>query len=116
MLIRIDRRYIGPVSFVLALFLVFFSAVEQTIFAETEQPEPYDPIVTTLGTRALDVEYQLWYYVNVVFESEVTPTADGYEYRYRLTNKGDTQVRVQWRALEESAFAEREDTLSLINI
>lgn len=111
MLIRVDRRYIGPVSFVLALFLVFFSAVEQTIFAETEQPEPYDPIVTTLGTRALDVEYQLWYYVNVVFESEVTPTADGYEYRYRLTNKGDTQVRVQWRALEESAFAETVDTV-----
>ena len=111
MLIRIDRRYIVPVSFVLALFLVFFSAVEQTIFAETEQPEPYDPIVTTLGTRAFDVEYQLWYYVNVVFESEVTPTADGYEYRYRLTNKGDTQVRVQWRALEESAFAETVDTV-----
>ena len=111
MLIRVDRRYIRPVSFVLALFLVSFSAVEQIIFAETEQPESYDPLVTTLGTRALDVEYQLWYYVNVVFESEVTPTADGYEYRYRLTNKGDTQVRVQWRALEESAFAETVDTV-----
>jgi len=111
MLIRVDRRYIRPVSFVLALFLVSFSAVEQIIFAETEQPESYDPLVTTLGTRALDVEYQLWYYVNVVFESEVTPTADGYEYRYRLTNKGDTQVRVQWRALEESAFADTVDSV-----
>ena len=56
-------------------------------------------------------QYQLWYYVNVVFESEVTQTADGYEYRYRLTNKGDTQERVQRRALEESAFADTVDTV-----
>ena len=111
MLIRIDRRYTRPVSFVLPLFLIFFSAVEQSVFAETEQPETHDPLVTTLGTRALDVEYQLWYYVNVVFESEVTQTANGYEYRYRLTNKGDTQGRVQWRALEESAFADTVDTV-----
>ena len=34
-----------------------------------------------------------------------------YEYRYRLTNKGDTQVRVQWRAIEESAFADTVDTI-----
>ncbi len=100
-----------PISFFFVLFLVFSWAVEQTTSAETEQPESHDPLITTLGTRALDVEYQLWYYVNVVFESEVTQTTDGYEYRYRLTNKGDTQVRVQWRALEESAFADTVDTI-----
>ena len=61
--------------------------------------------------RAFDVEYELWYYVNVVFESEVSATGAGYEYRYRLTNKGDTQVRVEWRALEESAFAENVSTI-----
>lgn len=66
----------------------------------------FEPLVTTLGVRAFDVEYELWYYINVVFESAVTPVANGYEYRYRLTNKGDTQVRVEWRALEESAFAD----------
>lgn len=73
------------------------------------QAETWEPLVTTRGTRAFDVEYELWYYVNVVFESEVERTADGYEYRYRLTNKGDTAVRVEWRALEESAFAEAVD-------
>ena len=76
----------------------------------------YEPLVTTLGTRAFDVEYELWYYVNVVFESEVEPTANGYEYRYRLTNKGDTSVRVQWRALEESAFAEAVDGVEKLRI
>ena len=100
-----------PLVMVCALCLVCFLIAERTIFAKTKQTETHDPLVTTLGTRALDVEYQLWYYVNVVFESEVTPTADGYEYRYRLTNKGDTQVRVQWRALEESAFADTVDTV-----
>tara|TARA_B100001013_G_C24599369_1_gene438113 strand:- start:989 stop:1468 length:480 start_codon:yes stop_codon:yes gene_type:complete len=91
--------------------LACFSAIAPTTFAETGQPETHDPLVTELGIRALDVEYQLWYYVNVVFESEVTQTANDYEYRYRLTNKGDTQVRVQWRALEESAFADTVDTI-----
>ena len=100
-----------PLAMVCALCLVCFLLADRTIFAKTEQPETHDPLVTTLGTRALDVEYQLWYYVNVVFESEVTQTTDGYEYRYRLTNKGDTQVRVQWRALEESAFADTVDTV-----
>ena len=100
-----------PLAMVCALCLVCFLLADRTISAKTEQPETHDPLVTTLGTRALDVEYQLWYYVNVVFESEVTQTADGYEYRYRLTNKGDTQVRVQWRALEESAFADTVDTV-----
>ena len=100
-----------PLVMVCALCLICFLLADRTIFAKTEQPETHDPLVTTLGTRALDVEYQLWYYVNVVFESEVTQTADGYEYRYRLTNKGDTQVRVQWRALEESAFADTVDTV-----
>ena len=83
-------------------------------FAGTSAPAAqadYEPLVTTLGTRAFDVEYELWYYVNVVFESEVEPTANGYEYRYRLTNKGDTQVRVEWPALEESAFAEEVDNI-----
>jgi len=111
MLTRIERRYMCPISFFFVLFLIFSLAVEQTTSAEIEQPESHDPLITTLGTRALDVEYQLWYYVNVVFESEVTQTTDGYEYRYRLTNKGDTQVRVQWRALEESAFADTVDTI-----
>ena len=104
MLIRTDSRHMRPLAMVCALCLICFLLADRTIFAKTEQPETHDPLVTTLGTRALDVEYQLWYYVNVVFESEVTQTADGYEYRYRLTNKGDTQVRGQWRALEESAF------------
>lgn len=75
------------------------------VSARTARAE-LEPLVTTLGTRAFDVEYELWYYVNVVFESKVAQTENGYEYRYRLTNKGDTQVRVEWRALEESAFAE----------
>ena len=100
-----------PLTMVCALCLICFLLADRTIFAKTEQPETHDPLVTTLGTRALDVEYQLWYYVNVVFESEVTQTTDGYEYRYRLTNKGDTQVRVHWRALEESAFADTVDTV-----
>ncbi len=111
MLIRTDSRHLGLLSIVCAFCLVCFLVVEGTIFAETGQPETHDPLVTTLGIRALDVEYQLWYYVNVVFESEVTQTANDYEYRYRLTNKGDTQVRVQWRALEESAFADTVDTI-----
>ena len=75
------------------------------------QAESYEPLVTSLGTRALDIAYDLWYYVNVVFESEVERTSDGYEYRYRLSNKGDAQVRVEWRGLEESAFAETVDNI-----
>ena len=73
-----------------------------------QQNETWEPLVTSRGTRAFDVEYELWYYVNVIFESEVERTADGYEYRYRITNKGDTSVRVQWRAIEES-FGEAVD-------
>lgn len=84
--------------------------------AAAQQAETYEPLVTTRGTRAFDVEYELWYYVNVIFESEVEQTADGYEYRYRLTNKGDTAVRVQWRALEESAFAEGVDDVEELRI
>ena len=79
--------------------------------AGVAQDETWEPLVTTLGTRAFDVEYELWYYVNVVFESEVEATADGYEYRYRLTNKGDTQVRVEWRGVEESAFGDEVDNV-----
>ena len=79
--------------------------------AHAMQAETWEPLVTTLGTRAFDVEYELWYYVSVVFESEVEATADGYEYRYRLTNKGDTQVRVEWRSIEESAFLDEVDTV-----
>ncbi len=111
MLIRMDSRHMRQIIVAFAIFLACFSAIVPTTFAETGQPETHDPLVTELGIRALDVEYQLWYYVNVVFESEVTQTANDYEYRYRLTNKGDTQVRVQWRALEESAFADTVDTI-----
>lgn len=111
MLIRMDSRHMRQIIVAFAIFLACFSPIVPTTFAETGQPETHDPLVTELGIRALDVEYQLWYYVNVVFESEVTQTANDYEYRYRLTNKGDTQVRVQWRALEESAFADTVDTI-----
>ena len=111
MLIRMDSRHMRQIIVAFAIFLACFSAIVPTTFAKTGQTETYEPLVTELGTRALDVEYQLWYYVNVVFESEVTQTANDYEYRYRLTNKGDTQVRVQWRALEESAFADTVDTI-----
>ena len=52
----------------------------------------------------------------MVFESEVERTPDGYEYRYRLTNKGDTSVRVEWRALEESAFGEAVDDIAELRI
>ncbi len=111
MLIRMDSRHMRQIFVAFTISLACFSAIAPTTFAETGQPETHDPLVTELGIRALDVEYQLWYYVNVVFESEVTQTANDYEYRYRLTNKGDTQVRVQWRALEESAFADTVDTI-----
>ena len=84
--------------------------------ASGQQAESYEPLVTSRGTRAFDVEYELWYYVNVIFESQVEQTADGYEYRYRLTNKGDTSVRVQWRALEESAFGEAVDDVEELRI
>ena len=40
------------------------------VSARTARAE-LEPLVTTLGTRAFDVEYELWYYVNVVFESKV---------------------------------------------
>ena len=111
MLIRMDSRHMRQIFVAFTIFLACFSAIAPTTFAETGHPETLAPLVTDLGIRALDVEYQLWYYVNVVFESEVTQTANDYEYRYRLTNKGDTQVRVQWRALEESAFADTVDTI-----
>ena len=90
----------------MAVLALLLAAAPGTRAAQTET---WEPLVTTQGTRAFDVEYELWYYVNVVFESEVEATADGYEYRYRLTNKGDTQVRVEWRGLEESAFGEEVD-------
>ena len=84
--------------------------------AAAQQAETYEPLVTSRGTRAFDVEYELWYYVNVIFESEVEQTADGYEYRYRITNKGDTSVRVQWRAIEESAFGEAADDIEELRL
>lgn len=84
--------------------------------ANAQQADVYEPLVTSRGTRAFDVEYELWYYVNVIFESEVERTADGYEYRYRLTNKGDTSVRVEWRALEESAFGDAADDVEELRI
>ncbi len=84
--------------------------------ASAQRAETWEPLVTTRGTRAFDVEYELWYYVNVIFESEVERTAGGYEYRYRLTNKGDTAVRVEWRALEESAFGDAADDVEELRI
>lgn len=84
--------------------------------ASAQRAETWEPLVTTRGTRAFDVEYELWYYVNVIFESEVGRTAGGYEYRYRLTNKGDTSVRVEWRALEESAFGDAVDDVAELRI
>jgi hypothetical protein len=38
------------------IFLACFSAIAQTTFAKTGQTETYEPLVTALGTRALDVE------------------------------------------------------------
>lgn len=94
-----------------ALVFLVIGTVSTGALPAGAQNADQEPLVTTLGTRAFDVEYELWYYVNVVFESEVSETGTGYEYRYRLTNKGDTQVRVEWRALEESAFAENVSTI-----
>lgn len=93
----------------LAVALTLGLPVERALHGR--QAETYEPLVTSRGTRALDLAYDLWYYVNVVFESEVERTSDGYEYRYRLSNKGDSQVRVEWRGLEESAFAETVDNI-----
>ena len=104
------RRHAGMLGFAaLGLLALGFPAGGQ-------QAETYEPLVTSRGTRAFDVEYELWYYVNVIFESEVERTGDGYEYRYRITNKGDTEVRVQWRALEESAFGEAVDDIEELRI
>lgn len=101
-------RYATPAAegrrFTAAFAAATLSLLALGVPAHAQPAETWEPLVTSRGTRAFDVEYELWYYVNVIFESEVERTADGYEYRYRLTNKGDTSVRVQWRALEESAF------------
>ena len=96
----------GLRSWSIALTIALLGVLVLGPAASAQQAETYEPLVTSRGTRAFDVEYELWYYVNVIFESEVEPTADGYEYRYRITNQGDTSVRVEWRALEESAFGE----------
>ncbi len=94
------RWFVGVLAF------VTLGLLTPGLPATARQIGTYEPLVTSRGTRAFDVEYELWYYVNVIFESEVEPTADGFEYRYRITNKGDTEVRVHWRAIEESAFGE----------
>ena len=99
-----------------ALFFALTCLLTLAVPASGQQADTWEPLVTSRGTRAFDVEYELWYYVNVIFESEVEQTADGYEYRYRLTNKGDTSVRVQWRALEESAFGEAVDDIEELRI
>ena len=99
-----------------ALAVVALGLLTLELPADARQADTYEPLVTARGTRAFDVEYELWYYVNVVFESEVERTADGYGHRYRLTNKGDTSVRVHWRALEESAFAEAVDGVEKLRI
>ena len=96
------------------ILLVGLAIISPALVGTTghEHQEPdYEPLVTTLGTRAFDVAYELWYYVNVVFESEVEAKDGGFEYRYRLTNKGDSQVRVEWRGLEESVFGEQADNI-----
>ena len=99
-----------------AVVLLIIATTPTGVLPAETQTADQEPLVTTLGTRAFDVEYELWYYVNVVFESKVSETSDGYEYRYRLTNKGDTQVRVEWRALEESAFAESVSTIEELRV
>lgn len=99
---------------VLSASLTVGSQVEPVLHGR--QAETYEPLVTSVGTRALDIAYDLWYYVSVVFESEVARTADGYEYRYRLSNKGDTQVRVEWRGLEQSTFAETVDNIEELRV
>ena len=107
-----NRRFIlavGVPRYMAALAVGSVLLLALGLPADARQADAYEPLVTARGTRAFDVEYELWYYVNVIFESEVERTADGYEYRYRLTNKGDTSVRVQWRALEESAFGDAVD-------
>ena len=101
----------GLRSWPIALTIALLGVLALGPSASAQPADTYEPLVTSRGTRAFDVEYELWYYVNVIFESEVEQTADGYEYRYRITNKGDTSVRVQWRAIEESAFGEAVDDI-----
>ena len=116
---RRDRRIARPTTArwcLTALALALPGLVVLGLPANAQQADVYEPLVTSRGTRAFDVEYELWYYVNVIFESEVERTADGYEYRYRLTNQGDTSVRVQWRGLEESAFGEAVDDIEELRI
>lgn len=84
--------------------------------ASAQRAETWEPLVTTRGTRAFDVEYELWYYVNVIFESEVERTAGGYEYLVGEPVAGDTSVRVEWRALEESAFGDAVDDVAELRI
>ncbi len=74
--------------------------------AGVTRQETFEHLVTAVGSRAYDAGYDSWFYVGVVFESRVEATDDGFEYHYRITNKGDTQVRVEWRAVEESAFGD----------
>lgn len=99
-----------------ALFFALACLPALAVPVSGQQADTWEPLVTSRGTRAFDVEYELWYYVNVIFESEVEQTADGYEYRYRITNQGDTSVRVQWRAIEESAFGEAVDDIEELRI
>ena len=110
------RRVGGCIRRALTLALAWLAVATAGPAAIERQAEACEPLVTARGTRAFDVEYELWYYVNVIFESEVERTADGYEYRYRLTNKGDTEVRVEWRALEESAFRDAVDDVEALRI
>ena len=84
--------------------------------AGAARQETFEPLVTTLGTRAYDGGFDLWYYVSVVFESRVEVTDEGFEYQYRLTNKGDAQVRVEWRAVEESAFGDAVDDIEELRV
>ena len=84
--------------------------------AGVTRQETFEPLVTTVGSRAFDAGYDSWYYISVVFESRVEATDDGFEYRYRLTNKGDAQVRVEWRAVEESAFGDAVDNIEELRV
>lgn len=114
------NRHVGPTTggrrLAAVLLVGALGCLVLGLPAAARQAETWEPLVTSRGTRAFDVEYELWYYVNVIFESEVERTANGYQYRYRITNKGDTSVRVQWRAIEESAFGAAVDDIEELRL
>ena len=64
--------------------------------AGAARQETFEPLVTTLGTRAYDGGFDLWYYVSVVFESRVEVTDEGFEYQYRLTWPQVIETAASW--------------------